>query len=380
MKFDVVVVGAGPAGAKTAYELARKGAKVLIIEKHKLPRFKLCGGCLSARTAALLPEGWQGQVLNEIKKGILGFKGKEFIEKTALRAVAYIIDRTSFDHFLTQKAIEAGAQLWEEAPLTHFTVENTVKISTPKGTVKADFLVGSDGFYTKVGKILGYRKKNFFRSVEFWTEGNLQDSVVIDLGIVSRGYAWIFPKGNMLSIGVATTGRENLKDVLERYVRDHKLLENITVKGLKGWMIPYLTKPEDAHLGRGRILLVGDSANLVDPLLGEGIYYALKSAELCAQSILSSPENPLPKYRNSLLREVIPELVSAGKIANLAYRFQRVAYRMGAGFSLERFFKLLEGEETYESLYRKGMPEFIMSLLHIENFLHIIIDKILRRR
>jgi flavin-dependent dehydrogenase len=60
MSFDAVVVGAGPGGAFSAYWLAKNGLKVLLLEKKRLPRFKLCGGCLSARVVSLLPEGWQG--------------------------------------------------------------------------------------------------------------------------------------------------------------------------------------------------------------------------------------------------------------------------------------------------------------------------------
>ena len=380
MKVDVVVVGSGPAGAKTALELAKEGAKVLILEKHKLPRFKLCGGCISSRTASLLPEGWESLVLNRIRAGILGFRGQRFVKRTSSRDIAYIVDRANFDHFLTEEATRKGALLWDENPFSGYEIDGKIKVKTSKGYVEADFLVGADGFYTKVGKQLGYEKRKFFRSVEFWAEGELREEVIIDIGLVSRGYGWVFPKGDRISIGIATTGKENLRKVLTEYIKGHKLLPQMRLESVKGWMIPYITEPSDANLGRGRILLTGDSANLVDPLLGEGIYYALQSGLLCARSILERPNDPVSVYSKYVEKNIVPELVYAGKIADLAYRFQRTAFRMGAGFSLDRFFELLEGKESYKSLYRKGIPEFVLSLLHIENFLHIIIDKILRRR
>jgi len=103
VRYDAVVVGAGPAGAMTAYHLSRGGLKVLLLEKKRLPRFKLCGGCLSARIDPYLPEGWKAKVLNTIRGGILGFRGKEFVSRSSEREVAYIVDRSDFDMFLSQR-------------------------------------------------------------------------------------------------------------------------------------------------------------------------------------------------------------------------------------------------------------------------------------
>ncbi len=380
VRYDAVVVGGGPAGASTARFLSRMGARVLIVEKRKLPRFKLCAGCLSARLTPLLPEGWESEVLNTIKGGFLGFRGERFHEKSHTEPVAYIIDRASFDHFLVKSATESGAELWEETEFLGFESGRTLRVRTNRGVVETDFLVGADGFYTRVGKELGYRKSKFFRSVEFWTEGDLQDRVVIDIGLVKRGYAWIFPNGDRVSVGLATTGRENTLSVLEEYVANHRLIRPVKVKGIKGWMIPFITSEREAQLGKGNVLLVGDAANLVDPLLGEGIYYGILGGKLLAEAIVESPTEALSAYRDKLRREVIPELVYAGKVATLAYRFQRAAFSMAGGFTMERFLELLRGGTDYRELYIKGMPDFIKSLLSFENISHIIIDKILRRR
>ncbi len=380
-RFDAVVVGSGPAGSSCAKELAKNGLKVLILEKEKLPRFKLCGGCLSARVKYLLPEGWEREVLNEIRGGILGFKGREFIRKHTETA-AYIIDRGSFDMFLTESALKEGAELSEGEEFIDFEESGgRIAVYTNRRKIYADFLIGADGFYTKVGRKLGFKKEKFFRSVEFWTEGELKDTVVIDIGLVKRGYAWIFPKGNSVSVGIASTGRENLKKILEDYIKEHPFIRRREIKNLKGWMIPFAESEKDIHFGKGRILLVGDAGNFVDPLLGEGIYYAILSGKFCAKSIIENGENPLENYRRYIRNSVLEELIYAGKIAGLAYRFQRVAYRMGKGYALDRFFELLRGRKGYKELYKKGLLDFVISVLHFENFLHIIIDsKILKRR
>ncbi len=380
MRYDVVVVGGGPAGASTARFLTEKGAKVLLVEKKRLPRFKLCAGCLSARIVPLLPEGWESEVLNTVKGGFLGFRGERFHRRTSERPIAYIIDRASFDHFLVKSAADKGVDVWGETEFLGFEEGRTLRVRTNRGEVEAEFLVGADGFYSRVGKQLGLEKEKFFRSVEFWTEGDLREEVVIDIGIVKRGYGWIFPKGSRVSVGLATTGKENTLRVLKSYVRDHWLLNGVDIKGVKGWMIPFATERGDLQLGRDRVLLVGDAANMVDPLLGEGIYYGVLGGKILAESIVQSPDRAYQVYRKRVEGEIFPELYYAGRIARLAYTFQRAAFRMGGGHAMDRFLDLLSGRRSYKDLYKKGLIEFVISLLPFENFSHIIIDKILRRR
>ena len=363
MKWDAVVVGAGPAGATVAYELSRKGAKVLILERKRLPRFKLCGGCLSARIAPLLPEGWEVQILNRIRGGVLGWRGETFIEKSADRDVAFIVDRASFDLFLTEKALEEGAHLREETEFLGFSEGKDLEIFTSRETLRADFLIGADGFYTKVGRQLGYRKRVFFRSVELPAEGNIGDRVIIDIGLVGRGYAWIFPKGELLNVGVASAGRENLGELIGGYLRRHSFIKPKAVGKPRGWMIPFCTRYEDLQLVRGRILLVGDAANMVDPLLGEGIYYAVKGAKALAKALEGPADDFIRVYRKLVVEDFYEELLFAGRIADLAYKFQRAAFLMGKEHVLERFFRILSGGYSYKRAYITGLPEFLIELL-----------------
>ncbi len=380
VKFDVVVVGGGPAGTSTARFLAKKGVKVLIIEKRKLPRFKLCAGCLSARIAPLLPRGWESEILNTIRGGFLGFRGQRFHHRVSSEPVAYIVDRKSFDFFLVESASREGVEVWEETEFIEFEDKGRLYVRTNRGGVETDFIVGADGFYTKVGRQLGYKKDKFFRSIEFWADGDLREEVVIDIGVVKRGYGWIFPKGDKVSVGLATVGRGNLLKALKVYVNRHRFLDGVSVNKVMGWMIPFAISKEDLHLGRDRVFLVGDAANMVDPLLGEGIYYGVAGGKLLADSLVQDTERALESYKRNIEEKILPELYYAGKIAKLAYTFQKTAYRMGGGRALDRFLDLLSGERSYKDLYRKGLMEFVISLLHFENFSHIIIDKILRRR
>ncbi|MEJ5339156.1 MAG: geranylgeranyl reductase family protein [Aquificaceae bacterium] len=357
MRFDAIVVGGGPAGASSAYHLSRKGLKVLLIEKENLPRFKLCAGCISARAIRLLPDGYQRLILNTIRAGRLGFRGLEETRAEAEGAVAHIVDRRDFDHFLVSKALEAGAELLRAEFLGFEREDEGYRVYTSWGTFEADLLVGADGFYSKVAKLLGYRKKKFFRSLELFTDGDMEDEVLIETGYVGRGYLWVFPHGDGISLGVASTGREDLLRIL----KDYSEKKGIKFHHPRGWHIPFVERDEDLHAGRERILLVGDAANMTDPLLGEGIYYALWGGKLLAEAIVENPSEPVGAYRKRL-RPLVQELVYAGRIARLAYAFQSISYRMGKDFALKSFYKLLTGEKSYRDLYWRGLPGFLKHL------------------
>jgi len=362
-EFDAVVVGAGPSGSSAAKYLSEKGLKVLLLERKKLPRFKLCGGALSSRFSNYLPDDFKKKVLNTINRGYLGFKGERHKVKDK-EEVAYIIDRADFDKFLALKAVERGAQLREETELLDFWEDKgKIILDTTKGKVSCDFLIGADGFHSKVSKILGFKKEKYYRSVELLAEGEMDfESVVIELGVVSRGYLWVFPKGDNLNVGVASTGKENLLRVVQDYLKNQKVVKIKKTYKPKSWFIPFAESPSELHTGRGRVLLVGDAGNFVDPLLGEGIYYGYLSGLFAGESIIQKPQNPEKIYREKV-KGMAREFTYAGKIAKLAYRFQKVAHRMGGGTSLERYMEFLKGNTTYEELYKKGWFDFIKNLL-----------------
>jgi len=353
MKFDAVVVGGGPAGAMSAYELSKNGLRVLLIEKHELPRFKLCAGCLSARIEKLLPTGWIHLIKQTIKEGILGYEGREFFTLPHSSTLAYIVDRSEFDHFLVKKALEAGAEVWDGCEFLGFNEGKRMEILTSMGKVEAEFLIGADGFYSKVAKALGYKKDKFFRSLEFFSETGLDQEVRIDVGLVERGYAWVFPN----SVGIASAGKDELLEILKVYTKRLGLKESSRIHG---WHIPFLEKEKDFHSGSGKVLLVGDASNCVDPLLGEGIYYALYGAVLAVRAIITNPSNPNLEYRR-LSKPMIKELIYAGRIARIAYRFQKWAYMWGKKGALKAYYKLLTGEYTYKSLFFKAWLRLFLS-------------------
>ncbi len=348
MKYDAIVIGAGPAGATCAYHLSKQGLKVLLVEKQTLPRFKLCAGCLSKRIERELPYGWEKLILNTIYTGTLKYKNKSF-SLSSDEPIAHIVDRATFDTFLAQKAQETGAELVIDK-FESFSVEDgKYKVQLGNKVLTCDFLIGADGFYSKVAKILGYRKQKFYRSVEFFPNFSVDPKgVEISIGLVKRGYGWKFPKGNYASIGVATTFKENLLEILKIY--------SGTNGKIYGWHIPYAEDEKDLHLGKDRTLLVGDAGNFVDPLLGEGIYYAVLSAKKAAQAIAESPSNPKKLYKD-LTKDLAQEFKYASRIARIGYNFQLFAFVFGKIGGLRLYYQFLRGEISYKELYKKGLSE-----------------------
>ena len=358
--FDFIIAGAGPAGSYTALKLSEYGFKVGLVDKYEFPRKKLCGGCISARASILLPKGWESLILSKIKEGIIGYSGKEYISKISNEIVAYIIRRSDFDYFLVKKAIEKHAHFFESCEVRDFKEEKEhVEVITSQGTFKTKYLIGADGFFSIIAKKLGYKKNKYYRSVEAFIEGSIENRVIIELGYVKRGYLWLFPAGcGKVSVGVASTGNENLSKLLGNYIISKLDTSNFKIRG---WFIPFVEREKDICLGKGRILLIGDSANMTDPLIGEGIYYSMLAGSLLAKSAKENFENLALAYRDEVKHKILREFIYAGKIANLAYRFQYVAFSMAKGSIIESYFNLLTGKSNYRSIYLRGLPFFAIN-------------------
>jgi geranylgeranyl reductase family protein len=336
--YDVIVVGAGPAGATLAYELAKKGIGVLLLEKEKLPRYKCCAGGLTNKTVKLLDFDISEVVEDVVYKVSFTFNlGNPYLGQHS-QPLIYTVMRDAFDYFLVQKAQQLGAVLMDGQKVTQVDVSaDGVEIATADSSFRSRLVVGADGTYSVVARELGMeRDREYVAGIESEiavSEEELakwKSRAQMDLGCVPGGYAWVFPKRNHLSIGVdcLTSKARQLSRHHNKFL-DSLSIGNYTITRSSGHLIPTCTKGRPVW--QDSALLLGDAAGLADPLTGEGIYYAILSAQLAAPVIensLAHGKVQLEEYQEAVDEKITPELRTARVLSKFFIRFPHLAFEM----------------------------------------------------
>ena len=379
-QYDVIVVGMGPAGASTAYELSRLGMSVVAFDKQVHPRYKICGGGLSARIERILPADFKAIVEGTVYRVQFIYGGTDSFIVECSRPVAYMVMRQTFDQWLVEKARQAGVEIREEESVVAIQeLEDGVEVATGKGRYRGRVVIGADGAMSVVAQqCFPGREVGNIPALESEYHGDTPhafqrtQTVLISLRAAKKGYGWVFPKEKGLSVGVGEfiRNRNRPKRSFEDFINHESALAGLAIPSPLGHPLPIAHHPAfrpghrwTGSLVRHRAVLVGDAGHLVDPLLGEGIYYAVRSGQLAAASVASSirdPRHRLEEYEKSAEAEFALEFRVASRLGAIIYGLPRSCHWWaGRTFPdayqrvLGRYCELLQGTETYQTLWAK---------------------------
>ncbi len=370
--YDIIVIGAGPAGSMAAYYLAERGFTVALMDKEIFPRYKPCGGGLTARTLKLFPFSIEPVLESTIYQFRFSRNFKNEFIRESNDPLMYCMMRDNFDQFLVDKAISKGAEFLPETKMTGLTESfDQVLVHTNRGEFSASFIIGADGassLTARTFQLTGQIKKGIAIESEVKVDpeslARHKHMVCLDWGTFMRGYAWVFPKKDHLSVGVGGPAQ------LSKYLKIYFLKFMESMKFEDAGLLSFRTSPIPYRVGydrlqAGRVLLVGDAAGFTDPMTGEGIHYAVKSARIASDTIIKyldgNTHHPYD-YRTNVEKEIVNELMAAYPLLKIFHSAPGIIHnkvktndRFWRGFK-----KVLQGNLSYcDFKDRLGRYKFI---------------------
>jgi geranylgeranyl reductase family protein len=333
---DVIVVGAGPAGSATAYHLAQAGLDVLLLEKTVFPREKVCGDGLTPRaTKQLIKLGVDLDAPGWIRnKGLRIIGGGVRLELPWPDLASYpdyglVRTRMDFDQIIAERAVAAGAKLRLNTTVTEPILDDSGRITgvvakTPEGEQRftAPLVVAADGNSTRLSLAMGLRKRDDrpmgVAVRRYYTSPRHDDDYLeswLELWDGERllpGYGWVFGVGDGTSnvgLGLLNTSesfknvdyRALLKSWLAGMPEEWGYQEENATGPVRGAALP-MGFNRTPHYTRG-LLLVGDAGGMINPFNGEGIAYAMESAEMAAEVIVQALGRPTAAQRERALHD-----------------------------------------------------------------------------
>lgn len=331
-KYDIIIIGAGLAGTTFGYLMKKANKKVLIVEKNNLDKKdKLCGGLLTKKSYELLCSIFSIDIskLNVKKhnKGIINNNEKRIEIETEI----FSIHRKLLDKYIINEYINIGGEIISETKYKKIDIDKNIIVINDK-EYKYDYLVAADGIFSQVRKQITGRNQDTNFAIELIDEQKNRDLEVHFLQNF-KGYGWIIPNNTNSIIGIGEVSgnckiEENFNSYLEKI--------GIDKKNIKGNFLP---SGKDIFLNYKNIFFIGDSAGLISPITGEGIYYALISAKILSENLNKKYIKEMNKIRRKINRELLyKKYVYNEKIRNYIFsRYDNILFN----YIIKQFAKII---------------------------------------
>lgn len=367
--YEVIVVGAGPAGSCAALALAREGVKVAVIDRAQLPRQKTCAGGIVHRALRHMPIDIRSVVDRKCFTVQFNLPASSLCFSISRdQPIISMTMRDKFDHLLVSEAQKAGAKIMPACEVFDLRQgPNSIVLETARGRHKARFVIGADGALSRVARSGGWQEtRQMIPALEcrVGVDDRMLDrfsqAARFDFDLIPDGYAWAFPKKDHLSIGIVRIGRQSsrLHDAVTRYAARLGIESSARLKP-RGFLIPI--SPRKDGLIKGRILLVGDAAGLADPITAEGIFSAVLSGQIAAEALIGGgfeTESVKERFHREMNRQILRDLKSGRLAGNFFYRYPKVRNRVFRRFGeelTEAMARVAMGEITYEAVMKSPL-------------------------
>lgn len=320
--FDVIVVGAGPAGTNAAEKTADAGLKTIILEEHQEVGVPVqCGEGVSEQLLEYHNIDWKNNDFVDIhlpkqKFYFAGEKNGEWdIQKYLMLSgfSAFLVNRTKFDQMFANQAVNKGAEIRTKSKATNVSIDKhgvEVTVRTPEGnnsySIKGKVIVAADGPAGRIGRSQGLKlPTKYVHAVEYVVKGKHSDTLdfYFDHELTPYGYSWVFPKEEYSKIGLVC------RQVFEPAKRLDKLMNRMEKKlntkfeklDLIGGIIPAEEKAPEKTVSN-RLIITGDAAGFTNPFFYGGISIAILTGRLAGETIVQTSQNKSDFSENDLMK------------------------------------------------------------------------------